>query len=269
MKTRKYLIVLLIILLSGCSLASKPIDKQKDPENTLDTLTFVGLYLVPYTSLDEINDNFNINDKNQTIILFEDVIEDGVSYTKNHVSGNFYDGHFNVSVSEGITKKDFTAKISVLRGMDVYHRIHKVFKDASGNYSLQESMNYLNISSTFANGTNTTDINGELTVDEISISIEIVEFDPLIEIKVIQMDENYTIINENVVDGEDIITLTEKPEIILVEETRENKELGIYKQVTSYTKSDFNAMNEITHSSLIQQEGLYGISQSLVLRATN
>lgn len=265
MKT-KLTTLLLALILSGCTLASNeyiPIDSPNVPHQE-DPM--VGIYIGAFSlSVSEIP-RFNPEDFSQTFFLFDINEENESSYYFSHVSGNFYDSNTHTHITDEGVRNSFSAKIPVLRNKQSIVSAFIIRKNSNGNYYTELSGNYQGMSSLTFNETQTSTMDDVATETSLAIEIHFVEYDPLIQTRVLLLDRNYTIIFEQFVNEETIIELASSDDIILVEETRLGPDGKEYQAIQMYTYHDVTSNQEVRHMLVGDSDSLFGHIYSIILK---
>lgn len=271
MKTKLIFALIILLTLNACTLASeKTSGFDLEDEPSIPEMTFVGVYFAPYkNSIDEVI-SFDINNNNLTFFISEQKTENGETYSYSHSSGNFMSGHVDVSVSDESDTTTFTSKIPVLKNVDFIHAVLAIYKDAEGNYITIHQTNLKGISGFSVNEDTKTNINEDEFTKTIVIDIEFVEYDPLKEVRVLTVDENYNILEEKIVDEQSEFTLENALHNIIVEEIRVDAEGNEYKDVTFYSYRKLSETLETSHTivSDTEDDHAYGKVYGITLRVS-
>jgi hypothetical protein len=222
----------MMLVLSGCSLA------QPAPVNTdtKDGPNLVGIYIaitkesVNYSSIPE----FDINDKEQTFFLIEEKNEGDQKYTHSISSGNFYQAHQHVFVSDKEEKNEFTAKLPGFNNQENFYHLFAIYKQPDGSYVQAASNTYY---MQFGGGFKL-DESRSVTVDNvtktksISFDIKVETYDPLVSLKLIYMNDDYTLLDSLELKDESTVVIDNNSTYIMIEEVRRNANNELVKTLT-------------------------------------
>lgn len=248
MKTKLILTLIVLVTLNACTLAGERTNgSDLEDQPLLNEMTFVGAYFAPYkNSLDEIVP-FDINNNDLTFFISEQKSENGETYFHSQTSGNFMSSHVDVNVLDDTDITTLTSKIPVIKNVDFIHAVFAIYKDEDGNYTTEHSGNFKGMSGhSMSREVKTITNDGEFT-RTINIEVEFVEYDPLKEVRVLTIDENYNILDEQKVDEKSEFTLENALQSIVVEEIRVDREGIEYKDVTFYSYRNLSKSPETHH----------------------
>lgn len=248
MKTKGILALIVLFTLNACTLAGERTNgSDLEDQPHMNEITFVGVYFAPYkNSHDEIIP-FDINNNDLTFFISEQKSENGETYFHSQPSGNFMSGHVDVNVSDESDTTTFTSKIPVIKNVDFIHAVFAIYKDEDGNYTTEHSGNFMGMSGYSMSEDIKTSVNGDEFTKTINIDVEFVEYDPLKEVRVLTIDENYNILDEQKVDEKSEFMLENALHSIVVEEVRVDGEGKEYKDVTFYSYRNLSKSSETHH----------------------
>ena len=264
-------VLVLLLVLSGCTLASPIKENNQDSENPgQDDNVFVGMYL---TTTDETLGDIKIfdrSDKTQTYFIVDEQKENDQTYSFSETSGKFINSHVGYHVKDEGRTITFVADVPVVSTKEEIISAHQIYKDKDGKYNTQPVANYFssNLSSLTFNSTKTNTINDEEVTDEFDIVINFIPFDPLVQAKVIIMDSNYTTLSSMIIDDLENIEITSQNEMVLIEETRINDENIEYKTVIIYTYQQVKDENNMQHIVIKEGDSIFGDVQVITITAT-
>jgi hypothetical protein len=231
MKTKLLTLILLLISLSGCALAKAEVptinqEKEASP---------IGVYVVIRNDSFSNDPPFDINDTDQTFFIQEETIgEDNETYSYSKASGQFFESHTSIYVSDDEYKTTFNASLPVFSGTPQFFRLHIIYKDNQNQYYTQPSSSYyMEYGGGLKFEHSTTEIiNGVSKKKTIIFDIALKLYDPLESLQLIMMNENYEIIDTLVVSDRFNIEIQDHISYVLIEETRLNVEQERVKTLT-------------------------------------
>ncbi len=271
MKIKYTVIVLLVLLLGACSLA-KDIDDPSSDQPWYEEDNFVGVFVVARADFFDAIPEFDVGNHELTFSIIDEVENDEGVYTKSHLSGMFYDSSYHVHVEDDKTTQTFNGVIPVLSTKEAIITVFEVLKDESGHYVLGETItslgiNGINAQLTLERETKTT-IDDKEVIKALKIDLKYEVFDPLEQIKVVQMNEQYNIINQRIIEDNFELDLDENTTFIIIEETRIDKDGNKYYDVTSYGLNDADYNDQILHTFIQSTDQPLGQPQRLNLRVS-
>ncbi len=270
MKIKYTVVMLLVLLISACSLV-KEIDEPNNDQPWYEEDNFVGVFVVARTDFFDTIPEFDISNNDLTFFIVDEVENDEGVYTTSQVSGVFYDSSYHVHVEDDKTTQTFNGVIPVLSTMRTIITVFEILKDETGNYVLGDTITSIETGygaqQTFERETKTT-IDGTEVIKAIKIDLNYKVFDPLERIRVIQMNEQYNIINQRIIEENYEFDLDENTTFIIIEETRTDKEGNRYIDVTSYGLHDVDYFNQILHTFIQSHDQPLGQPQRLILRVS-
>lgn len=270
MKIKYTIVMLMVFLLGACSLAKDtegPNNNQ--PWNEQDN--FVGVFVVARVDYFDTIPEFDVANNDLTFFIVDEVENENGAYTTSLSSGVFYDASYHVHIEDDKTTQTFKGVIPVLSTKEVIITVYEVLKDENGNYVLGETLSSIMIGygaqQTFKRETKTT-IDGKETSKLIKIDLDYKVFDPLEQIKIVQLNEQYSIINQTIIEDNYEFDLNENTTFIIIEETRVDKEGNTYRDVTSFGLNDADYNNQIIHTFIDSDDQPLGQPRLLELRVS-
>lgn len=231
MKIKQYLLTFLLISLSGCALAKSEaplLSQENDP-------TPVGIYVVMKQDLFNNDPPFNINDSSQTYYIQDIHIgENNESYNSSKISGNFFEPHTSINVSEDEDSTVFNASLPVFSNMPQMARFYTIYKDKNDQYYTEQSNSYhFQYGGGVKHEYSTTEtLNGVSKKKAIVFDIALKAYDPLQSLQLIMMNEQYEVIDALDINEESDIQIAENVAYVLIEEVRLNTEDNEVKTLT-------------------------------------
>ena len=235
---RKITMVILILLLSGCTLALTPPtdndDDQPDPQ-----VNVIGIWV-------QTNENqtFNLaNADSLTYLAFQKKLVDGVPTSQSVGSGIFYDSNMNINVTDEGTIATFTTTIPLKSGEGQILSFYTLIEDENGNITLGDRINGYHSSNDMLyhvdySFTQQSTINGETKKDELHFNFRFSYHQPIESIRIIEMDNNYDVINTFVVKDESEYVLDAKTQFTIIEQTQIDGEGQRSISIDSYSVDD-------------------------------
>jgi hypothetical protein len=264
---RTKIAIIMMLVLSGCTLA------QPTPVNTdtKDGTILVGIYIaitkesVNYTSIPE----FDINNKELTYYLIEESVEDGQIYTRSISSGNFYQAHQHVFVSDKEEKNEFSAKLPAFNNQENFYHIFAIYKQPDGSYVQAASNTYHMI---FGGGFKLEE-SRSVTVDNItktksiSFDIKVETYDPLVSLRLIYLNDDYTLLDSLDLKEESTVVIDENSAYIMIEEIRRNANDELVKTLTVIDRNIIT--DELPYTQTIVTSNDYPLNPTMILRLVN
>lgn len=239
MKTiRKITMVILILLLSGCTLALTPPtdndDDQPDPQ-----VNVIGIWV-------QTNENqtFNLaNADSLTYLAFQKKLVDGVPTSQSVGSGVFYDTNTKIGVTDEGTISTFTSTIPLKSGEGQILSFYALIEDENGNIILGDRINGYHSSNDMLRHVNysfthQSTINGETKKDELHFDFKFSYHLPLENIRVIEMDKDYNVIRTFNLKDESEYVLDVQTQFTIIEQTQIDSEGQRVTSVDSYSMYD-------------------------------
>ena len=239
MKTiRKITMVILILLLSGCTLALTPPtdndDDQPDPQ-----VNVIGIWV-------QTNENqtFDLtNARSLTYVAFQKKLIEGMPSSHSDVSGIFYDTNTNIGVTDEGTISTFTSTIPLKSGEGQILSFYTLIEDENGNTTLGDRLNgYHSSNDMLANVnysfTHQSTINGETKKDELHFDFKFSYHSPLENIRIIEMNKDYNVIRTYNLNDESEYILDAQTQFTIIEQTQIDSEGQRVTSVDSYSLYD-------------------------------
>lgn len=259
--------IIMMLVLSGCSLA-KPAPVNP---TTQDGPILVGIYVAmtedfeDYSSIPE----FDINDKEQTYFLIEEKNEGGQQYTHSIASGKFYQAHESINVSDTEEKIEFSAKLPGFSNKESFYHTFAIYKQPDGSYVQVASNTYQMI---FGGGFKLEE-SRSMTVDNvtktkiISFDIKIETYDPLVSLRLIYLNDDYTLLDSLELKDESTVVIDNNSAYIMIEEVRRNANNELVKTLTVIDRNIIT--DELPYTQTIVTSNDYPSSPIMVLRLVN
>lgn len=231
MKTKLLTLIFLLMSLSGCALAKAEVPTvDQDNESTP-----IGIYIFIKQDFFSNEVPFDIDDPKQTFFIQEEKLgENNETYNYSRSSGQFFESHTHIQVSDVEDKTVFTASLPVFSDNPQFFRLNIIYKDNQNQYVTQPgNLYFMEYGGGFKFEHSTTEtINGVSKKKTIVFDITLKPFDPLETLQLIMMDENYEIIDTVVVSDQFNIEIQDHIRYVLIEETRLNIEQERVKTLT-------------------------------------
>jgi hypothetical protein len=265
MKTK--LTILLILVLSGCNLA------QPAPVNptTQESPILVGIYVAMTVDLEDFTSipEFDINDKEQTYFLIEEKNEGDQKYTHSIASGKFYQAHESINVSDTEEKVEFSAKLPGFNNQENYYHLFAIYKQPDGSYVQAASNTY---QMKYGGGFKIED-SRSVTVDKvtktksISFDIQVETFDPLVSLRLIYLNDDYTLLDSLEVKEESTVVIDKNSAYIMIEEVRRKANDELVKTLTVVDRNIIT--DELPYTQTIITSNDHLLSPIMVLNLVN
>ncbi len=260
----KITIIILMLVLGGCNLA-QPYPSESTNQNEP---TLVGVYVVMNKDYNDIPD-FDINNKELTYFLFEEKVKDGQKYNYSIASGNFYQSHMHVNVSDTEEKLKFTSTLPRFSNEDGFYHVLAIHKLSDGSYEQTSLNTYLydgDGAFMFEESYSTTTENITKT-KTISFDIQVKRYDPLISLKLIYLDDSYSIIDTLAWNGENFFVIDQDVSYIMIEELRLNVNDEMIKTLTVIDRNIIT--DEVPYKQTIVTSNDRLLSPIMVLQLVN
>jgi hypothetical protein len=264
---RTKIAIIMMLVLSGCALA------QPAPVNTdtKDGPILVGIYVAitkdfeDYTSIPE----FDINDKEQTYFLIEEKNEGDQKYTHSIASGKFYQAHERIDVSDTEEKTEFSAKLPAFNNQENFYHSFAIYKQPDGSYVQAASNTY---QMKFGGGFKLEE-SRSVTVDNItktksiSFDIKIETYDPLVSLRLIYLNDDYTLLDSLELKEESTVVVDQNIAYIMIEEIRRNANDELVKTLTVVDRNIIT--DELPYTQTIITSNNHQLTPIMVLRLVN
>lgn len=239
MKTiRKITMVILILLLSGCTLALTPPadndDDLPDPQANV-----IGLWV--QTNESQIFDLANA--RSLTYVAFQKKLIEGMPSSHSDVSGIFYDTNMNIGVTDEGTISTFTSTIPLKSGEGQILSFYTLIEDENGNITLGDRLSGYHSSNDMLakvnySFTQQSTINGETKKDELHFDFKFSYHSPLENIRIIEMDTDYNVIRTTNLKDETEYVLKPETQFTIIEQTQIDSEGQRSINIVSYSVDD-------------------------------
>ncbi|MDP3304677.1 MAG: hypothetical protein Q8S15_01185 [Erysipelotrichaceae bacterium] len=239
MKTiKKITMLVLVLLLSGCTLALTPPtdndDDQPDPQ-----VNVIGVWV-------QTNENqtFNLaNAQSLTYVAFQTKLVDGVPTSQSVGSGIFYDSNMNINATDEGTIATITSTIPLKSGEGQLLSFYALIEDENGNIILGDRINGYHSSNDMLahvnySFTQQSTINGETEKDELYFNFKFSYHSPLENIRIIEMDTDYNVIRTYNFKDESEYVLDAQTQFTIIEQTQINDEGQRSISIDSYSVDD-------------------------------
>jgi len=239
MKTiRKISMVILILLLSGCTLALTP-PADKDDDQPDPQANVIGIWV--QTSENQIFDLANA--RSLTYVAFQKKLIEGAPTSHSEVSGIFYDSNMNISVIDEGTVSTFTSTIPLKSGEGQILSFYTLIENENGIITLGDRLSGYHSSNDMLRHVNysftkESTINGETKKDELHFDFKFSYHLPLESIRIIEMDKDYNVIRTNDLKDESEYVLNDQTQFTFVEQTQIDNEGQRITTVDSYSLYD-------------------------------
>ncbi|MDP2814482.1 MAG: hypothetical protein Q8N92_08545 [Erysipelotrichaceae bacterium] len=237
--TKRITMLILVLLLSGCTLALTPPtdndnDDQPDPQ-----VNVIGVWV-------QTNENqtFNLaNAQSLTYVAFQKKLVDGVPTSQSVGSGIFYDSSMNINVTDEGTIATFTSTIPLKSGEGQILSFYTLIEDENGNIILGDRINGYHSSNDMLKHvdysfTQQSTINGETKKDELLFNFRFSYHLPIESIRIIEMNNNYNVINTFVLNDESEYVLDAQTQFTIIEQTQIDGEGNRFTSIDSYSITD-------------------------------
>ncbi|MBV1709191.1 MAG: hypothetical protein KMY54_04965 [Erysipelothrix sp.] len=240
MKTIKKLILyILVLLLSGCTLALTAPTADKDDDQLDPQVNVIGIWV-------QTNENqtFNLaNADSLTYLAFQKKLVDGVPTSQSVGSGIFYDTNTNIGVTDEGTISTFTSTIPLKSGEGQILSFYALIEDENGNITLGDRLSgYHSSNDMLANVnysfTHQSTINGETKKDELHFDFKFSYHSPLENIRIIEMNKDYEVIRTYNLNDESEYILDAQTQFTIIEQTQIDSEGQHITSVDSYSIYD-------------------------------
>ena len=268
MKT-KLLTLCFMLFLGGCTLAAReyvPIENPDQPSIPSDQV--IGIYIGAFnTSQNEIP-KFNKSDSSQTFFLVDQERRDGETYNFSKVSGNFFSSHTNHILKDDGTDITFTASLPILSSKSSFIRAYVIRKNNQGDYYTELINNYhpLGLSNITLQESYTEEVNGEFTMTTISFNLSFEHMDPLVQTRILRMNDQYQVLSELFIDSETTVELHNSNEMIIIEETRSNQDNDEYIIRKVYSYNEIKKDREVRHMLVGEDDHIFGRIFNVILK---
>lgn len=239
--------ILLILILSGCTLAKAPETIGAQEREV------IGIYITTESMIIQ-GTVLNTDDHTQTYALINKYKKNGADYTESIVSGKFYDSLMDVNVNDEMITNTFTAKVPYLAKdsqMVVQH--YEIIKMEDGSFRIGNPLNGIGLSDYGISGTRfdfnkSSEINGQKTSETLAFNLQFVPIQQLLTLKVIEFDKDHTKLIETDMMDTSELKLQAVTQYIIVEEERMSSDGTIISAVTAYARKQ----NEVIEHMIIR-----------------
>ena len=246
MKT-KIIPILLILILSGCTLAKAPETIGAQEREVIGIYITTESMIIQGTVLDT-------NDHTQTYALINKYEKYGAGYTESIVSGKFYDSLMDVNVNDEMITNTFTAKVPYLaKASQLVVQHYEIIKMEDGSFRIGNPLNGIGLSDYGISGTRfdfnkSSEINGQKSEETLTFDLQYVPIQKLIALRLVELDENHTKLIETDMMDTSELKLQAVTQYMLVEEERMNSDGTIISAVTAYARKQ----NEVIEHMIIR-----------------
>ncbi|PKM63814.1 MAG: hypothetical protein CVU96_05985 [Firmicutes bacterium HGW-Firmicutes-20] len=239
MKTiRKITMYILILLLSGCTLALTP-PADNDDDHPDPQVNVIGIWV-------QTNENqtFDLaNARSLTYVAFQKKLIEGMPSSHSDVSGIFYDTNMNIGVTDEGTISTFTSTIPLKSGEGQILSFYTLIEDENSNIILGDRLNgYHSSNDMLANVnysfTHQSTINGETKKDELHFKFQFSYHSPLESIRIIEMDKDYNVIRTYDFKDASEYVLDAQTQFTIIEQTQIDSEGQRVTSIDSYSIDD-------------------------------
>jgi hypothetical protein len=235
---RKITMVILVLLLSGCTLALTP-PADKDDDQPDPQASVIGIWV--QTNENQIFDLANA--RSLTYVAFQKKLIEGMPSSHSDVSGVFYDTNMNIGVTDEGTISTFTSTIPLKSGEGQILSFYALIEDENGKIALGDRLNGYHSSNDMLTHVNysftqESTINGETKKNELYFDFRFSYHLPLENIRIIEMDKDYNVIRTNDLKDESEYVLDDQTQFTFVEQTQIDNEGQRITTVDSYSLYD-------------------------------
>lgn len=236
---KKITMVMLVLLLSGCTLALTP-PKDEDDDQLDPQVNIIGVWV-------QTNENqtFNLeNARSLTYAAFQTKLVDGVPTSQSEISGIFYDSNMNINVTDEGNIATITSTLPLKSGEGQILSFYALIEDENGNIILGDRLNGYHssndmLANVYYSFTQQSTINGETNKDELHFKFQFSYHLPIESIRIIEMDANYNVIKTFNLKDETEYVLDSQTQFTIVEQTQIDREGQRSISIDSYSKNDF------------------------------
>ena len=239
--------IILVILLSGCTLAKEPTTVRENEGEVVGVFITTENRFTPGQVLD-------LKDSTQTFAIINKHEENGASYVESIISGKFYDGHMDVKVMDEVYTNTFTAKIPFLnQGAGIVINHYEILKTLNGNFVIGNSLNGIGLNDDGVAGVNfdfskDMEMNGLHTTETLTFAFEYVPIHLLLAITLIELDAMHIKLKETDLMELSELKLDPRAHTLLVQEQRKASDGSIVTSIHAYVVQN----KEVIEHSLIR-----------------
>ncbi len=237
MKIIKFILLLLItLMISGCTLATLPQDK--DPDNGESKAKVVGIWI----RMNRLQTFDLQNSDSLTFIAFQWNIINGVPTSQSKSSGSFYDTNYHVHSQDDLSSLTFTSTIPLRANLNDIITFYALIEDDNGKIVLGDILTSYHVSDDTLNNvyytfTNEIVIDDKVIKEEMKFSFNFSYHWPIERIRVIELNENYSVIKTSDLPQSDEFKLNAKTSYFLIEQTTLDDTGKANVSISSYAAS--------------------------------
>lgn len=237
MKTIKLILLLLIaFMISGCSLVKLPQDK--DPDIGEPKAKVVGIWI----KLNRLQTFDLQNPGSLTFVAFQWNIINGVPTSQSQISGSFYDTNIHVHSQDELSSLTFTSTIPLRANQQDIITFYALIEDDNGKIVLGDILTSYHVSDDTLNNvyytfTNEIVIDDKVIKEEMKFSFNFSYHWPIERIRIIELNENYSVIKTSDLPQSDEFELNAKTSYFIIEQTTIDDTGKSNVLISSYTAS--------------------------------
>lgn len=236
---KKITMLILVLLLSGCTLALTPPADKDDDDQPDPQVNVIGVWVQTIE-----NQTFNLeNAHSLTYVAFQKKLVDGAPTSQSEISGIFYDSNMDIKVTDEGAIATITSTIPLKSGEGQILSFYALIEDENGNIILGDRINgYHTSNDMLANVdysfTQQSTINGETRKDELHFDFKFSYHLPLENIRIIEMDKDYNVIRNYNLKDESEYVLDAQTQFTIIEQTQIDGEGQRVTSIESFSKAD-------------------------------
>lgn len=235
---RKFTMCILVLLLSGCTLALTP-PADKDDDQPDPQVNVIGIWV-------QTNENqtFNLaNAQSLTYVAFQTKLVDEMPTSQSEISGIFYDSNMNINATDEGTIATITSTIPLKSGEGQILSFYALIEDENGNITLGDRINGYHssndmLSNVYYSFTQQSTINGETKKDELHFKFQFSYHSPIDNIRIIEMDKDYNVIRTYDFKDASEYVLDAQTQFTIIEQTQIDSEGQRVTSIDSYSIDD-------------------------------
>lgn len=237
MKTIKTIAILLIaLMISGCTLATLPEDH--DPDINDPKANVVGVWV----KLRRLQTFELPNSGSLTFVIYQKEIINGVPSSQSQTSGVFYDTNMHIHAQDELSSFTFTSTIPLRANLNDIITFYALIEDENGKISLGDILGSYHVSDDSLTKvsysfTNESVIDGITMKEELKFNFNFSYHWPIERTRIIEMNENYSVIQTSDLSQTDEFRLHANTRYFIIEQTTLDDSGQSNTSITSYIAS--------------------------------
>jgi hypothetical protein len=247
MKTIKFVILILIaLMISGCSLAKLP--EEKDSDIGKPKSDVVGIWI----KLSRLQ-TFELSSSDSlTFITFQKEIINGVPSSQSQTSGAFYDTNMHIHEEDERSAFTFNSTVPLKANLNETITFYALIEDENGKIVLGDILGSYHVSGESLAKVNYSFVDesvleGVARKEEMTFNFNFSYHRPIERTRLIELNENYSVIQTSDIQNRDVFQLNAKTNYFIIEQTTLDDAGNSDVTITSYIASQSDEELPIEH----------------------